>query len=146
VTAEGWRTEADDEWLATRRSTSFARMRKRLQRLGLLGEAVSEAELGPFGGAPRRPALKIGGKAYAVVRYAEHRIAYTTVRVDLLRCRRCGHRLVESHRILFVGGDGGRQQVGTVRACRRCEADSWLFTSRMPGTVRARTWGRKVVL
>jgi hypothetical protein len=146
VSGEGWRTEADDEWLAARRSTSFARLRRRLQRLGVLGDAVSEAELGPFGGVPRRPTLKIGGKAYAVVRYAEHRIAYTTVRVDLLRCRRCGHRLVESHRILFVGGDGGRVAVGAVRACRRCEAESWLFTSRMPGTVRARARARKVVL
>jgi hypothetical protein len=144
-----WRTEADDEWLATHKSQTFARFRRRLARLGLagpIGDAVSRAELGPFGGAPRNPQLKLGGKTYSVIRYTEHRIAYTTISVDLQRCRRCGGLLVEVHRVTAVDASGVRSVVGAVRMCRRCQADSWLFYSRMPATRRARRRARKVVL
>jgi hypothetical protein len=144
--AEQWRTEADDEWLAGHRSDNFARLRRRLRRLGALSDGISQAELGPFGGAPRRPQLKIGGRSYAVVRYTTQHIAYTTIHLDLTRCRRCGRPLVEVHRIVSVAGDGLRTTVGAVRRCRKCQADSWLFHSRMPSVERARNVARKIVL
>jgi hypothetical protein len=148
---ESWRVEADDEWLASHKSDNFARLRRKLARLGLLGlaDAASGAApglLGPVAGAPRNPRLKIGGKAYAVVRYAEHRISYTAIMLDLQRCRRCGMRLVHVHRINMISEDGSRRVVGTVRACRRCKSNSWLFFSRMPTVERARERARRVVL
>jgi hypothetical protein len=141
-----WRVEADDEWVAAHSSANFAKLRMRLKRFGLLANAMSNAELGPFGGAPRNPRLKVGGRTYAVVRYAQHRLSYTTVSVELERCPRCGRRLVEAHRAARVRADGGRLSVGTVRKCRRCDADSWLFFCRLPATTRARIKARKVVL
>ena len=144
--AEEWRREADDEWLAAHRSANFDRLRRRVRMLGGLAEGVSNAELSPFGGAPRRPRLTIGGKAYAVVRYTTHHIAYTTVQVDLGVCRRCGQRLVEVHRIVYARGSDTRTTVGTVRTCRRCQADSWVFFSRMPTAIRARQVAGKIVL
>jgi hypothetical protein len=140
-----WRVEADDEWLATHRSATFQRLR-RLKRLAALSGAVSNAELGPYGGAPRRPQLKLGGKTYSVVRHVEHHISYTTISVDLERCRYCGRQLVERHQLVQVGPEGRRVRVGVVRACRRCQSSSWLFHSRMPATIRARRRDRKVVL
>ena len=141
-----WRIEADDEWLATHRSDTLGRLRRRFAFLGGIGGAVSEAELGPFAGAPRRPRLRIGGKTYAYVRYTTQHIAYTSIRVDPDRCRRCGQEMVEAHRIGYREGENLRVPVGTVRACRACQADSWSFHSRMPTTVRARWRARKVVL
>jgi hypothetical protein len=141
-----WRTEADEEWLRRHQSANFERMRKRFRRLGGgVADALSHAELGPFGGAPRRPQLKIEGAKYSTVRYTSHRIAYTTIHVYLQRCRRCG-RVVESHRVIYVREDGGRRVIGTLQVCRRCELNSWMFYSRMPSTTRARAWARKVVL
>ena len=55
--ATKWRVEADDEWLATHSSDSFQRLRRRSRLLRGLAEAMSNAELGPLGGAPRRPQL-----------------------------------------------------------------------------------------
>jgi hypothetical protein len=144
--AEQWRIEADDEWLATHSSTNLARLRRRFRRFGALGDAISHAELGPLGGAPRRPRLKVGGRSYSYVRYVESHIAYTAVQVDLRRCRRCGRRLTEVHRMTSVDEDGVRVVVGAARACRHCQIDSWLFFSRMPAVGRARTRDRKVVL
>lgn len=144
--AESWRIEADDEWLAAHRSDNFDRLRRRLRGLGRFADAISNAELGPFAGAPRRPRLKVGGKAYAVVRYAEHHMSHTTIRMDLSRCRRCGRRLEEQHAMTVVREDGTRIAVGTVRVCRRCQAESWMFTSGMPSVARARRAYRKVVL
>jgi hypothetical protein len=144
--AREWRVEADDEWLATHRSDTLGRLRRRFAFLGGLAGAVSEAEMGPYGGAPRRPRLRIGGRTYAYVRYTTQHIAYTSIRVDPDRCRRCGQELVEAHRIGYAQGDTVRVPVGTVRVCRACQADSWSFHSRMPTTVRARWRARKVVL
>jgi hypothetical protein len=144
--AEEWRTEADAAWLATHSSETFARLRRRFGKLGRFSDAISNAELGPFGGAPRRPRLKIGGRTYSYVRYVESHIAYTAVQVDLRRCRRCGRRLTEVHRMTSIDEDGARVVVGAARACRHCQVDSWLFYSRMPTVARARTVGRKVVL
>jgi hypothetical protein len=141
-----WRIEADDAWLAAHSSDTFDRLRRRLRRLGRLADAVSHAELGPLAGAPRNPRLKVGGRAYALIRYAEHRISHTTITIHLDRCRRCGHRLVERHMMTCVGEDGVRVVVGTVRTCRSCQADSWMFYSRMPSVIRARRVARKVVL
>jgi hypothetical protein len=142
---DDWRTEADEEWLRRHQSETFARMRRRLRRFGVFADAMSHAELGPFGGAPRKPQLKIDNRGYSTVRYATHRITYTTIHVYLQRCRWCG-AIVESHRVIYVREDGARRVVGTLRVCRRCQADSWLFHSRMPTAARARAWGRKVVL
>lgn len=146
MAGEAWRVEADDEWLAAHKSDTFARLRRKFARFGVLGEAMSNAEMGPFGGAPRNPRLKLGGKTYAFIRYAEHRISYTAIVLDLQSCRRCGRRLVHVHRIKTVREDGTRRLVGTVRMCRRCRASSWLFFSRMPTVERAREVARKVVL
>jgi hypothetical protein len=143
---DGWRIEADDEWLASHRSTSFANLRLRMRRFGLVADAVSQAEMGPYGGAPRNPRLKPGTKAYAVVRYATHRITYTTVYVELRRCRFCGQRVAEVHRMVYVRRNGDQMVVGALQACRRCQGDSWLFRSRMPSVVRARAQYRKVVI
>ncbi len=142
---DDWRTEADEEWLIRHRSANFARMRKRVRGIGGFADAVSHAELGPFGGAPRRPQLKIEGAKYSSVRYTTHRIAYTTIHVYLQRCRRCG-QVVESHRVVYIREDGDRKVVGTLQVCRRCALNSWMFYSRMPSTNRARAWARKVVL
>jgi hypothetical protein len=146
VVADDWRVEADDEWLARHRSDTFGRLKRRFSRFGLVADAVSNAELGPFGGAPRKPQLKIGGKAYAVVRYTQHRIAYTVIQVDPDECRRCGAQLQEVHRIVQIREGGVREVVGAVRMCRQCAADAWLFVSHMPATNRARRVSRRVVL
>jgi hypothetical protein len=143
---DGWRVEADAEWLAAHSSDNFGRLRRRLRQVGRMADAVSHAELGPFAGAPRNPRLKLGGRAYAVVRYAEHRMSYTAVTVHIDRCRRCGRRLVERHTLVMLSESGVRLPVGVVRTCRRCQADSWMFYSRMPAVERARRATRKIVL
>jgi hypothetical protein len=143
--ANEWRVEADDEWLAAHSSDTFHRLRRRTRLMAGLGEALSNAELGPFGGAPRRPVLKIGGKAYSFVRYADHHLTYTVIQVDPVVCRRCGAEVAERHRVQYVRGDT-RISVATVQMCRGCQAESWLFHSHMPAAEQARTIGRKVVL
>ena len=135
-----WRFEADDEWLAGRRSTFFKRRRSRL------AEAVSNAELAPFGGAPRSPRLKVTDRGYSYVRHAERQYSHTTIQVDLLQCRTCGHRLLEEHRLLVRTADGGELTVGWVRMCRRCQKEAWLFTSHMPSVLSGRKRDTKVVL
>jgi hypothetical protein len=140
-----WRVEADDEWLAAHSSTTFQRLRRRTRLMAGLGEAMSNAELGPFGGAPRRPVLRIGGKAYSVVRYTDRHITYTVIQVDPDVCRRCGAEVAERHRVQYVRGDT-RVPVASVRMCRGCQAESWLFQSHMPAAEQARAIGRKVVL
>jgi hypothetical protein len=143
--ANEWRIEADDEWLASHSSDTFQRLRRRARLLGRVSDAVSNAELGPFSGAPRNPQLKVGGRAYSVVRYVEHRYAYTVIQVDVVRCHKCGRDLAEEHRIRYVG-NGERRSIAAVRLCRSCEAGAWLFYSRMPTTARARRIARKIVL
>jgi hypothetical protein len=143
--ANSWRIEADDEWLAAHSSDTFQRLRRRARLLGGLADAMSNAELGPFGGAPRRPALRIGRKDYSVVRYADHHLSYTVIQVDPVVCRRCGALMAERHLVSRLS-DGIRTTVGAVRMCRNCQAEAWLFHSHMPTTRRARARGRKVVL
>ena len=140
-----WRVEADDEWLASHSSDTFQRLRRRTRLLSGLGEAMSNAELGPLGGAPRRPRLTIGGRAYSVVRYVQHVYSYTVIQVDPIRCDRCGCDVAERHHIQYVRG-GEHMPIAAVRMCRRCQADAWLFHSRMPAARKARAIGRKVVL
>jgi hypothetical protein len=145
--AEQWRTEADDAWLASHRSTILTQFRRRFRRLGGgIGAAVSNAEMGPYAGAPRNPTLRIGGKAYAVVRYARHRIAYTAVQVEMHVCEYCGRPFAETDRVQAVRESGGRVVVGAVRMCRSCQSDSWMFRSHMPSVGRARQRSRKIVL
>jgi len=139
-TPEHWRVEADDQWHAAHRSTFFKRRRSRL------AGAISLAELGPFGGAPRRPTLKLTDKDYSHVRYAERYFSYTTIQIDLLECRICGNRLLEQHRLLLRGENGSHRALGRVRKCRRCDKESWLFTSHMPTVLAARRRQTKVVL
>lgn len=143
---EEWRTEADDAWLATRRSSRFARLRRMLGPFSGIADAVSHAELGPFGGAPRKPKLKNQDKEYSVVRPAEHHVSHTIVSVvDPEHCRRCGEP-TEAYGVNRVDEDGERETVGVLRQCRHCGADSWMLYSRMPAAERARQRGRKVVL
>src|SRR2546430_17105501 len=73
-----WRREADDEWLDAHRSANFERLRRRLRLLGGMAEAMSNAGLGPPGGAPRRPRLMIGGRTYALGPSPPHRIRGAT--------------------------------------------------------------------
>jgi hypothetical protein len=143
--ANEWRIEADDEWLAAHSSATFQRLRRRTRLLAGVADAMSNAELGPFGGAPRRPTLRVGTKEYSVVRYVDHHLSYTVIQVDPVVCRRCGAAMAERH---LVGrlSNGVRTTVGAVRMCRNCQSEAWLFHSHMPATRRARAWGRKVVL
>jgi hypothetical protein len=141
-----WRVEADDEWLAQHSSANFERLRRRFRGIAHLADAVGQAELGPFQGARSRPQLKIGGRAYSVVRYVTQRISYTTVSLDLNTCRRCGYPLEVRQAMSVVREDGVRVRVGAIRTCRRCQADSWVFHSRMPSVNRARKVSRRVVL
>jgi hypothetical protein len=136
-----WRTEADDTWHASHRSTFFKRRRR-----SAMGQAFSMAELGPFQGAPRNPRLKLVDKDYSHVRYVVRHISYTAIQVDLLDCRICGHRLLEEHRMMTWTQDGAVRMVGSIRRCRRCHQQSWLFTSHMPTTRAARRRDAKVVL
>ncbi len=85
--ANEWRIEADDEWLASHSSDTFQRLRRRARLLGRVSDAVSNAELGPFSGAPRNPQLKVGGRAYSVVRYVGNGERRSIAAVRL--CRSC---------------------------------------------------------
>jgi ribosomal protein L37E len=143
---EEWRTEADDAWLATRRSNRFAKLRRMFGSMSGIADAVSQAELGPFGGAPRKPKLKNEDKDYSVVRPADHNVSHTIVSlVDPERCRRCGEP-TEAYGVNRVDEEGERETVGVLRQCRHCGRDSWMLYSRMPRAERARLRGRKIVL
>ncbi len=143
---EEWRTEADDAWLATHRSNRMARLPNVFGGWSKLADAISHAELGPFGGAPRKPKLKNENKDYSVVRPAERLYSHTTVAtVDPQRCRRCGEP-AETYGVTRVDADGERVTAGVVRQCPHCGADSWMLYSRMPKAVRARRRARKIVL
>lgn len=144
---EPWRTEADDQWLAAHSSDAFGRIRRVFHPLAGGADAVSHSVLGGLlGGPPRNPDLKVKGVTAEQIRYAERHYSYTTTQVDLGVCRRCGHKLEERHRLLVVDPHGYRQQVGTARACRRCAAESWLFTSHMPGARRLAASRAKIAL
>ncbi|GHJ48136.1 hypothetical protein Cs7R123_54780 [Catellatospora sp. TT07R-123] len=143
---EAWRAESDDQWLAEHSSTMFARLRQRFKTLGAIGGAVSEAETGPFAGAPRNPRLRVGDdKAYSTIREAEHSVAYIATSTSLEECPNCGQQLRQDG-FEYVGEDGDRIAVGGVRSCVRCEAESWTSRSRMPRTQRSRDRARKHVL
>ena len=114
--------------------------------MGGFGDAVSRAELGPFGGAPRSPALKPESKGYSTVRPAERRYAHTVLQLETEPCRRCGRQPATAQRVTCVREDGERVVVGTIRLCAACQGDSWRFRSHMPTTRRARERGRRVVL
>jgi hypothetical protein len=145
---EQWRTEADDEWLARHRSNRFAQIRRLFGGRGaLLAGAVSEAELGPFRGAPRKPKLKTDEAEYSVIRPVAHGIAHLQIAtlMDPDYCRRCG-QAVQVHGMTRVGPDGERINVGSVQECRHCGADSWQLRSHMPAVERFRRQARKTVL
>lgn len=142
-----WRVEADDAWLAEHSSSALARLRRRFKLFGGLANAISNAETGPFGGAPRNPRLKVGGRAYALLREAGQEFAHTVVRVgEPARCPRCDRPLAELHHIVDADEDGETRPVGAMIGCRGCAGDSWLFRSRMPRTAHARDNARKIVL
>jgi hypothetical protein len=142
-----WRAEADDEWLAERRSNLMGWFRRRFRMLGGIGDAFSHAETGPYAGAPRNPRSRVeGDKAYAVVRYTTHQVSYTTTSTNPDECARCGQPVIEKHEIEYVQGESTRVPVGAVRTCRSCQADSWLLHSRMPTASQARNAARKFVV
>lgn len=145
-TEADWRIEADAEWLATHRSETMAGLRRRFGRVLTFGDAVSSAELGPFGGAPRKPDLRVAPSRYSVVRYVVAVYAYTAIQVVLENCGRCGRPMQEAHHATLFGNDGAGRALGTVRKCRSCAGDSWLFRSHMPAVARARTLAAKTVL
>jgi hypothetical protein len=143
---DDWRIEAGEEWLAAHSSQAMSRLNKRLRRMGVVGDAVSMAELGPFGGAPRKPNLHPGPKRYSVVRFVVATYSYTAISVELERCGRCGGSFLEVHRALRVREDGAPAVIGEVRMCRGCQRESWMFHSHMPTTAKRRLTSRKVVL
>lgn len=135
-----WRYEADEDWLADHRTTFFRRRRSRYF------QAVADAELGPFRGAPRNPTLKLTDKAYSHIRFAPRHYSYTSVQVEIFTCGRCGHQLLEEHRLVAHRPDRGSRSLGFVRMCRRCHKDAWLFVSHMPSVLAGRRKDRKAVL
>lgn len=139
--------EADDQWLAAHSSDAFSRIRRVFHPLAGGADAVSHSVLGGMlGGTPRNPELKVKGVTAEQVRYAEQHYAYTTTEIDLGTCRRCGNQLEERHKLLLVDPHGYRRHVGTARACRRCAAESWMFTSHMPGARRLAASRSKIAL
>ncbi len=124
----------------------MAGLHRRFSRVLTLGDAVSHAELGPFGGAPRKPDLRVAPSRYSVVRYVVAVYAYTAIRVVLENCGRCGRPLQEAHHATLFGNDGAGRTLGTVRRCRGCAGDSWLFQSHMPAVAKARVRAAKTVL
>ncbi|MEV0272381.1 hypothetical protein AB0H43_26695 [Hamadaea sp. NPDC050747] len=143
---ESWRVEADGEWLARHQSRTMANVRRRFSRILIAGNAVSNAELGPFGGAPRNPSLRPAPSRYAVIRHVVAVYAYTSIRLMLEYCQRCGRPMQEAHHVATVRADGVRLSLGAVRSCRTCDSDSWLFRSHMPATHEARRQADKTVL
>lgn len=146
ASGEAWRTEADDEWLARHQSQAMRRMRRRFSRIMVAGDAVSNAELGPFTGAPRNPDLRVAPARYSVVRHVVAVYAYTSIKVFLEYCAACGRPMQEAHHAMNVHSDGVRVSLGAVRRCRSCAPDSWLFQSHMPSVLRARLKAAKTVL
>lgn len=140
-----WRTEGDDAWLADHRSETFIRLRRRLP--GQVGRAFADSVLGGTLFSPRRnPQLKLDSRYTEQIRYAERQYSYTAVHVTMHRCRACGGRRLIRHRISLVATDGRRTLVGELAGCLRCNADGWMFRSRMPSVVAFRSRNYKVVL
>jgi hypothetical protein len=143
---ESWRTEADDEWLASHRSQAMAGVRRRFSRVRVAGDIFSRAELGPFGGAPRNPSLRVAAARYSVIRYVVAVYAYTAISVVLETCRECGRPMQEAHHAMSISDTGRRVSLGAVRRCRSCAGDSWLFRCHMPAVRKARAQAAKTVL
>ncbi|MEV4757708.1 hypothetical protein AB0J86_21700 [Micromonospora sp. NPDC049559] len=144
---EVWRAEADDRWLAERRSGLMGWLRRRFRLLGGVAGAVSHADTGPYAGAPRNPRLGTGDeKTYSTVRYSTNQVTNSRTVADSDKCRRCGEPLVERHQLEYAQDGRSAVPVGAVRVCRGCQADSWLLRSRMPGASRARDVARKNVV
>lgn len=136
-----WKREANEQWLAEHRSRTFK------HRRSALGQAISQAEIGPFGGAPRNPDLTKGFKAYSIIRNAYRQVSYTEIRVTTSYCRICGTRSLELHRLFAYSGESDRQVTfGHVKMCRKCNEGSWLFTAHGARTEAARARARKTVL
>ena len=123
----------------------MTRFRRRFSRVRF-ADAVSNAELGPFGGAPRNPPLRVASSRYSVVRFVVAVYAYTSIHVMLEYCRGCGRPMQEAHHAVTVRSDGVGVSLGAVRKCRSCAGDSWLFQSHMPSVARARRQAAKTVL
>jgi hypothetical protein len=121
------------------------RFRRRFSRIRV-ADAISNAELGPFGGAPRNPQLRVETSRYSVVRHVVAVYAFTSIQVMLEYCRTCGRPMQEAHHAMNIRGDGVRLPVGVVRRCRSCAGDSWLFRSHMPSVAKARLLAAKTVL
>jgi hypothetical protein len=143
-----WRTEADDEWMAERRSTLMAWFRRRFRMFGGFAGAVSHADLGPYAGAPRNPRLSIddNDKSYATVRYTTNQIAYTRTNTSTDECAVCGESGAETHEVTCMRGEDADTRIGAVRACGNCGAESWLRRSRMPRVAQAHERARRNVV
>lgn len=112
------------------RSQVFSKL---LTKLGYsnIASAISSADIGILGGAPRNPDLKPGkGSESSYVRYAEGQYSYTMIQLQTeLLCRVCGKWQVEYHKFELHHAEDGVKTLGFVRMCRQCQKDSWLFTS-----------------
>jgi hypothetical protein len=137
---EDWRYEADEEWLAAHRGRFFKRRRSKF----LL--ALADANLGPYRGAPRKPALRLSDKEYSFIRIAPHEYTHTAIQVDLHHCQRCGRLMLEEHRLVYRIAGSGERTLGLMRGCRHCEKDGWLFRSGMPSAIAGRERDRTSVL
>ena len=147
MTDERWRAEADDEFVAERRSGLMAWLRRRFRIMGPVAGAFSHAETGPYAGAPRDPNLRVDDeKTYSAVRYTTNQVAYITTTTNPGECHRCGQPLVEKHEIEYVRDEDTHVPIGAVRTCRGCQADSWMLRSQMPATARARRTARRNVV
>lgn len=124
----------------------MTQFRRRFSRVLTAGNAVSNAELGPFAGAPRNPRLRVATSRYSVVRHVVAVYAYTSIKVMLEYCSGCGRPVQEAHHAMTVRSDGVRLYLGAVRRCRSCAGDSWLFRTHMPAGAKARLQAAKTVL
>ncbi|GAA2642266.1 hypothetical protein GCM10010399_90220 [Dactylosporangium fulvum] len=137
----------DDDRPAERRSAFMAWLRRRFRVLGGAANAVSHADMGPYAGAPRNPALHIGdGQGYSTIRYTTEHVAYTSITTNTDGCPRCGRPLAETHEMARSGDGTAPEAVGAVRICRGCETGEWLERSRMPRSTRARDSARRNVV
>lgn len=137
----------NEEPIQEHRSRVFATFLAKFGYSGIAG-AVSGADIGILGGAPRNPNLKPGqGSDSSYVRHAEGQYTFTMVHVQDHPgyCPQCGSWAYESAELTVHHEVRGLERVGNVKACRKCQSESWMFVSHMPHAIAARERDRKVI-
>lgn len=140
-----WRTEADDEWLASHSGGVMIRL-GRFAGGGLADGVSNSAAAGLLGSTPRHPPLKVRDGQAEQIRYAEGQYAYTTVATRQQYCPRCGGPTAEQVGLERVTEDGEHQVTGSLCRCRECDADSFMFRSWMPRALARARLRRRIVL